>query len=654
MAEVSINEVVSQVLINSGVDVVFGVPGIPVTRLAECMQRLGADFISFRNEQSAGYAACEYGYMLQRGSKNRSQQQGQQTNGGKFGVMLTVSGPGFAHALGALHHAKSNRMPLLLISGACSIDEIGLGAFQEMDQMASARPLVKHCEQPTNAEEVIPAIQNCLRALVTGVPGPVYLDLPANVLRMSLPQEILTAAQVDAISEPEINNVVLREQRASEFVENGTVVTDPSMALPSSEPICPLIVLGEEFSAWDLKDGTVHEYLAGYFPVSVPVLPLPQLKGVMHGLDEEDKGIFDASAARSKVLKESNLVILLGARLNWQLHFGIPPRWNPKARFLHVSAYCSDDDAKDAGKTDQQLWLDQRKGSTLESPTFVAAITELASRVRMVGVGAARHTVKLLTRDAHVDEAWLAAVREKANTNISKAATKFSRAVQENKDQSAAANGSKPVHMNFTPALQAIANSITPEVGRLVIVNEGANTMDLGRVQLPAGVGPLGRIDAGVQGTMGLAMGQTFAASYFFSGPDSASGEHRLVVAVLGDSSFGFSGMDCETLGRYVRSNVIICIFNNQGVYGGQNPSQREGVPAVTDLGDSRYDLLASALGLEGYDVGTYDDLYHRMTILVERWREHVERGTPNRPAIINVHINPLDGAESGSMQAHN
>ena len=146
---------------------VYNVPGIPITDLGRLMQASGMRVLSFRHEQNAGYAASVAGYLTQ-----------------KPGICLTVSAPGFLNGLTALAHANTNCFPMILISGSSEREIVDLqqGDYEEMDQLSIAKPLCKAAYRVLHAEDIGIAIARSIRSAVSGRPGGVYLDIPANVL----------------------------------------------------------------------------------------------------------------------------------------------------------------------------------------------------------------------------------------------------------------------------------------------------------------------------------------------------------------------------------------------------------------------------------------------------------------------------------------
>src|SRR3974390_1984772 len=150
----------------NGLTTIYGVPGIPITEFGRMAQAAGIRVLSFRHEQNAGYAASIAGFLTK-----------------KPGICLTVSAPGFLNGLPALAHATTNCFPMILISGSSEREIVDLqqGDYEEMDQLAIARPLCKAAYRVLHAQDIGIGLARALRSAVSGRPGPVHLDLPAKL-----------------------------------------------------------------------------------------------------------------------------------------------------------------------------------------------------------------------------------------------------------------------------------------------------------------------------------------------------------------------------------------------------------------------------------------------------------------------------------------
>src|SRR5210317_358682 len=292
------------------VKTIYGVPGIPITDFGRMAQAAGIRVLSFRHEQNAGNAAAIAGYLTQ-----------------KPGVCLTVSAPGFLNGLTALAHATTNCWPMILMSGSSEREIVDLqqGDYEEMDQLAIAKPLCKAAFRVLHAEDIGIGVARAIRAAVSGRPGGVYLDLPAKLF-----------AQV---------------MDAAEGQKSLVKVVDPApQQLPSPDSIAraldvlksakrPLIILGKG-AAYAQEDEIVRSFVE---KCGVPYLPMSMAKGLL-----PDDHPQSAGAARSLVLKEADVVVTVGARLNWLLSHGKGKSWGEPGskRFIQVDIEPREMDSK--------------------------------------------------------------------------------------------------------------------------------------------------------------------------------------------------------------------------------------------------------------------------------------------------------------------
>ncbi|MGE5097361.1 MAG: oxalyl-CoA decarboxylase, partial [Betaproteobacteria bacterium] len=273
----------------NGIDTVFGLPGIPITDLTRKMQAAGLRVISFRHEQNAGYAASIAGFMT-----------------GKPGICLTVSAPGFLNGLTALSNATTNCFPMILISGSSEREVVDLqqGDYEEMDQLAIARPLCKAAFRVLHAEDIGVGIARAIRAAVSGRPGGVYLDLPAKLFPQALDAELGKRSLIKVV-DPAPRQIPAPEavQRALDLLKGAKK---------------PLILLGKG-AAYAQADADIKALVE---KTGIPYLPMSMAKGLLPDTHPQC-----ASAARSFVLPEADVVLLIGARLNWLLSHGKGKTW---------------------------------------------------------------------------------------------------------------------------------------------------------------------------------------------------------------------------------------------------------------------------------------------------------------------------------------
>ena len=523
-----------------GVEYMFGIVGFPVQGVAKAAQEEGITFIGMRNEQSAGYAAQAASYLT-----------------GRPQACLVVSGPGVIHAFAGLANAKENCWPMILIGGASPTYQNGMGAFQEERQTELAAPYCKYAHKIEQVERIPYYVEQALRTSMTGRPGPVYLDFPDDIIRGETDEANVVHPPV--VAEPS------RPQAGGEQVEQALA------ALASAEN--PLVIVGKGM-AWSRAEDEVRDFIER---TQLPFLATPMGKGLV-----PDDHPLSVGAARSTALREADVVFLMGARLNWILHFGLPPRFKEGVRIIQL-----DIAQEEIGRN-------------------------VPTEVPLVGDGKAI-VAQLNSRLANnpwtypAETSWRAALADKAKGNAE--------AIQPMLDDDSAP-------MNYYRAYRDIVEWLPDDA---IIIGEGANTMDIGRTLMPNRF-PRHRLDAGTYGTMGIGLG--FAVAAAVTNPDKA------VVSVQGDSAFGFSGMEIETMARY-NLPVKMIILNNGGIGAGVGPYEKDAVrPAGTLLYGARYEGMVEAIGGKGFFVEDPSQLRSALD----------EAMAFDGPALVNVLLNPTAG----------
>ncbi|MFK0375104.1 oxalyl-CoA decarboxylase [Pandoraea sp. NPDC090278] len=533
------------------IDTIFGLVGIPITDLARLAQAEGLRFIGFRHEQHAGHAAAIAGYMTQ-----------------KPGICLTVSAPGFLNGLTALANATTNCFPMILISGSSEREIVDLqqGDYEEMDQLNAAKPYCKAAYRVLHAEDIGVGLARAIRAAVSGRPGGVYLDLPAKLLSQTIDAQKAKDSLIRVI------DAAPRQIPAQDAVQRALDVIKGAKR--------PLILLGKGAS-YAQADEDIRALVE---KTGIPYLPMSMAKGLLPDTHEQS-----AAAARSFVLQEADVVVLIGARLNWLLAHGKGKTWGaaPK-KFVQIDI----------------------------SPTEIDSNVAIAAPV----IGDIGSCVKALLAgvDANFGKPsaeWTGAIAERKNKNLTKMA------------QTLAQN---PSPMNFHSALGAIRDVLKkhPDIN---LVNEGANTLDYARSIIDQ-YQPRKRFDSGTWGVMGIGMGFAIGAAVTSGLP---------VVAIEGDSAFGFSGMELETICRY-ELPITTIIFNNNGVYRGTdvNPTGGKDVAPTVFVKGARYDKMIEAFGGIGCNVTTPAELTKAL-------EESIASG---KPVLINAVIDESAGTESGRL----
>jgi oxalyl-CoA decarboxylase len=535
----------------NGIDTIYGVVGIPITDLARLAQAEGIRYIGFRHEQSAGNAAAISGYLTQ-----------------KPGICLTVSAPGFLNAMVALANATTNGFPMIQISGSSNraIVDLQQGDYEELDQMNAAKPYTKAAFRVNRPEDIGLGIARAIRAAVSGRPGGVYLDLPSEVLSAALD------AHAGAQSLIRVVDPVPRQIPAPESVVRALDL------LASAQR--PLIILGKG-AAYAQADDEIRSFVE---VTAIPFLPMSMAKGLLR--DDHPQC---AASARSLVLAQADVVMLIGARLNWLLDHGKGPQWSPAARFIQLDICPTEMDSN--------------------RPIAAPVVGDIGSA--MSALLAALEPGQIGPRAP-----WLDAIAKRK---------------QHNSDRMAAHLEANPSPMDFYNSFRAIRDVLAkrPDV---LVVNEGANTLDFGRNIIDMHE-PRKRLDAGTWGMMGIGMGYAIGAAIVSGKP---------VVAIEGDSAFGFSGMEVETICRY-QLPVVIVVFNNGGIYRGDDIN-RSGTsdPGPTVLmKDAHYEKVIEAFGGTGYYVRDPKALSKALADALES----------GKPALINCVIDPTTGTESGHLK---
>jgi oxalyl-CoA decarboxylase len=348
----------------------------------------------------------------------------------------------------------------------------------------------------------------------------------------------------------------------------------------------PLLVLGKG-AAYAQADGVIRKFVEA---TGIPFLPMSMAKGLL-----PDSHPQSAAAARSLAIARADAVLLVGARLNWLLGHGESPQWSADAKFVQVDIAPSEFDSN----------------RQIAAPLA----GDIGSVMAALCDGAIAQSIAAPTE-------WTGELADRKDRNDAKMRERLAE---------------NPHPMRFYNALGAI-RSVLQENREVYVVNEGANALDLARNVIDMEV-PRHRLDTGTWGVMGIGMGYAIAAAVETGKP---------VVAIEGDSAFGFSGMEIETICRY-RLPVTVLILNNGGVYRGDESAAGVAAngsdPAPTVLNArARHELIAEAFGGKGYHVATPSDLAAALA-------ESIGSG---EPSIIDCELDPAAGVESGHLGSLN
>ncbi|XP_024603423.1 2-hydroxyacyl-CoA lyase 1 isoform X2 [Neophocaena asiaeorientalis asiaeorientalis] len=510
-------KVVAQALKTQDVNYMFGIVGIPVTEIALAAQEVGIRYIGMRNEQAACYAASAVGYLT-----------------GRPGVCLVVSGPGLIHALGGMANANMNCWPLIVIGGSSERSQETMGAFQEFPQVEACRLYSKFSARPSSIEAIPSIIEKAVRSSIYGRPGACYVDIPADFVNLQV--NVNSVRYVECCMPPPVS-----------MAESSAVYMAASVIRNAKQP---LLIIGKG-AAYARAEESIRKLVE---QCKLPFLPTPMGKGVI-----PDNHPNCVGAARSRALQFADVIVLFGARLNWILHFGLPPRYQPDVKFIQVDI-CA-----------EELGNNVRPAVTLLGDINAVTKQELAFK--------------------------------------------------------------KSLPMNYYTVFYHIQEQLPRDC---FVVSEGANTMDIGRTVLQNYL-PRHRLDAGTFGTMGVGLG--FAIASALVAKDRNPGQQ--VICVEGDSAFGFSGMEVETICRY-NLPIILLVVNNNGIYQGFDTGTWKEMlkfgdattvaPPMCLLPHSHYEHVMIAFGGKGYFVQTPEELQKSL-------RQSLADTT--KPSLINIMIEP-------------
>ena len=342
----------------------------------------------------------------------------------------------------------------------------------------------------------------------------------------------------------------------------------------------PAILIGKGAAQAQAED-LIKELSDTY---KLPYLAMSMAKGVL-----PDNGELSALSCRSTIMEQSDAVIVIGARINWMLSFG-KGKWNPDVKFVQLDV--------------------EPKEIDRNVPVAAPVVGDMNLSLKALLAELPKYTMS-------TDPSWVPALQAETAAKNKKFAARLE----------AASTAMPMTHWTALSAIKPILES-NPDV---ILINEGANTLDDTRDTVDMTL-PRHRVDCASWSIMGMGIGSTIGAAV-------ATG--KSVVAIEGDSAFGFSGMDFSTICRYNLPCTVV-IFNNGGIYNGVgvNPSGGD-APAPTTLDiHARYDKLGDAFGATTYYVTTPADLSKALT----------EAIASKKPCLIDVQLAADSGAESGHI----
>jgi 2-hydroxyacyl-CoA lyase 1 len=506
-------------------------------------------------------------------------------------------------------NASVNAFPLLVLGGSSETLAVTYGGFQELDAVSLLRPHTKLAVQPASKDPavIVAAIRNAYRVCWYGRPGPAFVDLPTDlIMTPSPPSRSTRPPPITVLSPPKP-------------LADPTLICQAAKHLRSAS--APLVIVGKG-SAYDRAEGAIRRLVQTHH---LPFLPTPMGKGVV-----PDSHPLNVSSARSAALKHADTILILGARLNWILHFGEAPRYRADVKIIQVDV------------SPEELGRANSRGEPALS--ILGDIGLVVDQLdRELGNWKALSFPSVRAPDPPND--YVSILASSADKNEQKS----NRLATTPTPAGAALGYERAYHV-----IRSVLDDLSPpDRGEIVYTAEGANTMDVSRGSFPL-EHPRRRLDAGTWGTMGVGMGYAIAAwaAHNLPGPDvdapipsgvdplapaNVRRHKKKIVALEGDSAFGFSGMEIETMARH-KMDIVVIVMNNSGIYKGdatdektwkekqtqtttndtaaaanvQGPGgsrARKGLRGTSLLYETRYDALANMVGGKGYFIRTEAEL---------------------------------------------
>jgi len=491
------SELLVRALRDQGLDTLFYLMGGPMLAAERAWLDAGLRAVDVRHEEAAAMMAHAYARV-----------------GARPGLCMAASGPGTANLVAGVANAFVDGAPVVAIGGSSPLAELGRGAFQEIDQVAMMRPVTRHAERIVDPRRIPDAVATAMRHCIGGRPGPVYLDLPADVLHRAVDE-----------AEVPMRGPVSRQRPRADPAAIDAAVTE----LAASRR--PVAVSGSGV-LWSGAATPLRRFVEA---AGVPLFTTPQGRGVV----PEDHPLC-MRWARSTAFQATDLVIVVGTRLNWILGYGLPPRFNRDTRIVQV-----DIDPAEIGRN--------RHVEHALVGDAAAVLDQLRDAV-----------------DGRVDAGAWSAWRDQL------------RVVDERKREAheeAMATDAVPVHpLRLCRDLRDVLRRDA------VVVVDGHEILNFARHSLPTHV-PGHRLNSGPFGHMGVGLPYALGAKVAKPGAQ--------VVALVGDGSLGMSVMELDTAVRH-SLDVTVVVSNNGGWTSsvGDKPGR--------DLGFTHFDRVAAALGCHG------------------------------------------------------
>jgi len=515
-----------------GVDRIFGLQGGHIQPIWDHVARLGIRIIDVRDEGAAVHMAHAHAELT-----------------GQFGVAIVTAGPGVTNTVTAIANASLARAPVLLIGGCTSRPQANMGPLQDIPHVDILRPVTRTSRTARVPEQVVRELDEAVaRALGdAGEPGPVYIEIPTDVLRTRVPPQLV----LDEWIQP---------KTARRLPPDPIAVAEAVDVFWSAKR--PLVITGR-----------------GAKQAGPPLVRLLDVTGALYLDTQESRGLVPAdhpstaAAVRAAAMTETDVVLLIGRKLDYQVGYGSPAVF-PNARFIRI--------ADNAGEL-----VDNRRGQ----PELLAS-PELALDAMIQAAG---------NRETRIDKAWADGLRRRHRERMA--------ASQSAKDRPTTGTDGKIHPGAIFDALAAVVPS------DYIAIADGGDLLSFARTGMRANT----YMDAGAFGCLGVGVPFAIAAALALPG--------RPVVSVNGDGAFGINAMEIDTAVRH--GAKVVFVVSNNAAWNIERLDQEMnygGRVVGTTLRHSDYAGLARALGAYGERVEKPSDLQGAL-----------ERGLRNAPAVIDV-----------------
>lgn len=546
MSKIKGSEILARTLKLMGIDTMFYIMGGPMLEVEAGCIKQGIRAIDVRHEQAGAMMAHGWGRST-----------------GKLAVCMGCSGPGTTNMVTGVATAWNDAVPVFAIGGSAPLSSTGggQGVFQEVDQVAIYRPITKWAERVTNIRRIPEMVATAIRQATHGRPGPVYLDMPGDILYQEIDEsEIIYPDPLKSMPSH-------RPYGAPKAIEEAL-----ALLLQAERPI----ILSGSGVLWSKASDAFARFVEA---AGIPFFPTPQGRGVL-----PDDHPLSYMYAKSTALREADLIISVATRSNYVNGHLKSPRFSSQAKVVQINI-----DPQEIGLT---------RSCDVGIVGDAKAVLE-----QLLEQGGPR-----LNPERY--RAWTAQLEELNKEKAKKADERL------NMDQS-------PMH---PLSLCKEVRDFLPRDAILVV--DGQEILNYARQSIPT-FHPGHRLNSGTFGTMGI--GLPFGIGAKIAHPD------KKVLVLHGDGSFGMSAMELDTARRFNIPVVVVISLN------GGWTADPEGVKPGRDLGFSRYDLMAQALGCHGEYVEKPEDI-----------RPALERAfNSGLPAVVNVKTDPLARAATAKFASY-